>query len=603
MAQRDRVRVVATLAVAAMLVLAGCSLAGDEAGFAGTDDGDLGYAAGGAQDVDNFRDNVEEGYLPIRSDVTYEGLFFDYYFETGETDCEELFCPAYSRAVTTDPLSNETERYLSVGLNSNLDADEFERENLNLVVVLDVSGSMSAEMAEYYYDPGDPDAPAPEDVETTRKMDAANEATVALTEQLEDDDRFGLVTFAEDAETVVPVERLGVRDRDALEGRIRSIEADGGTNLASGMDLAGELVEPYVDEEGYDTRVVYLTDAMPNVGGTDAGGLESRLLADAERGIHTTFVGVGMDFNSDLVEGITAVRGANYYAVHSAEGFEERLGEEFEYMVTPMVYDLELTLESELYEIRGVYGSPDADADREADIASDSRAAKPRDAGDLMSVNTLFPSPTEDGASKGGVALLELGETGDAEDPDRDLELTARYEDRDGERHETSEVVTFDDREPGDGESDSVRKAVLLSQYATLMQNWIDHERATLADAEYEPPADGVEPTQPPTLGSWERQSADLQVTPPYDERIETFRDHFADEADAIGDEALERELETMDLILAAADASADDAADADGSTDDAADGERSTGEAAPDDGSTADGADVEAPPVGATDG
>ncbi|WP_306059574.1 vWA domain-containing protein [Natronococcus wangiae] len=529
--QRGTVRAVTTLAVAAMLVLAGCSFGGNVHVPGGEDaEDDLGYAAGGAQDVDNFRDNVEAGYLPIRSDITHEGLFYDYYFETGDRDCDESFCPAYSRAVTADPLSNETERYLSVGLNSNLEASEFERENLNLVVVLDVSGSMDSGMSESHYDG---DGPEERPAETKPKMDAANEATVALLDQLEDDDRFALVTFDDRAETVASLERVDDRDRDALEEEILAIEADGGTNLGSGMDRARELVGPHADEEGYDTRVVYLTDAMPNAGDTSAGGLGSRLEADAERGIHSTFVGVGMDFNSELVGEITAVRGGNYYAVHSAERFEERMGEEFEYVVTPMVYDLELAVESEGYEIEEVYGSPDAD---EA-------------TGELLSVNTLFPSPTEGGASKGGVVLLELNETGVDPDP----ELTASYEDRDGERHETTERVTFDDRKAEYFETDAVRKAVVLSRYATLMENWIDHERASLAGDDPEAPDGGLERTDANDLGRWERQSADLQVSPAYAERIDAFRDHFAAEVDAVEDDSLERELETMATILEAA--------------------------------------------------
>lgn len=381
---------------------------------------------------------------------------------------------------------------------------------------------MDSGMAEYHYDGDESDAgPA----ETKPKMDAANEATVALVDQLEDDDRFALVTFDDRAETVASPERMDERDRDALEAEIRSIEADGGTNLESGMDRARELVEPHADEEDYDTRIVYLTDAMPNAGDTSAGGLESRLEADAERGIHTTFVGVGMNFNSGLVEDITAVRGANYYAVHSAERFEERLGEEFEYMVTPTVYDLELVVESEGYEIEDVYGSPDAD---EA-------------TGELMSVNTLFPSPTEDGASKGGVVLLELNGIGD----DPDLELTASYE--------TTERVTFDDREAEYFETDGVRKSVVLSRYATSMENWIDHERASLAGDDPEAPDGGLERTDAVDLGQWERQSTDLQVSPAYAERIDAFRDHFAAETDAVEDDSLERELETMATILEAA--------------------------------------------------
>lgn len=519
-------RAMATLAVVAVVVLAGCS-----AGLGGSEDaGDLGYAVGGAQDADAFRENVASGNLPLRSDITHEGLFYDYYFRTGDRDCDELFCPTYSRAVTNDPLSNGTDRYLSVGLNSNVNASDFERERLNLVVVLDTSGSMGSPMSQYHYDGENRSG----DRETTPKMSAANEAVLALIDQLEDEDRFGLVTFDQRAETVVPLERMDERDGAALADDVRSIEADGGTNLEAGMSTARQLVEPHADEGESDTRIVYLTDAMPNIGDTSADGLESRLETDAERGIHSTFVGVGMDFQSGLVDGITAVRGANYYSVHDAERFEERMGEEFEYMVTPMVYDLELTLEAPGYEIEAVYGSPDAD---EA-------------TGELMSVNTLFPSPTENGASKGGVVLLKLNRTGD----DPSLELTASYEDRDGADHASTQRVTFADREPEYFETTSVRKAVALSRYATLAQNWIEYERAELAGADADAPATGIDESGGADLGDWERKSADLRVSPAYAERIATFKEYFATEADAIGDESLDRELETMARILETAD-------------------------------------------------
>lgn len=37
---------------------------------------------GGAQDVANFRENVAAGKLPLPSDVTFEGLCKEYYFDT-----------------------------------------------------------------------------------------------------------------------------------------------------------------------------------------------------------------------------------------------------------------------------------------------------------------------------------------------------------------------------------------------------------------------------------------------------------------------------------------------------------------------------------------
>ena len=46
----------------------------------------------------------------------------------------------------------ENEYFLSIGLNSNIKESDFTRNKLNLVVVLDVSGSMSSSFSQYYYD-------------------------------------------------------------------------------------------------------------------------------------------------------------------------------------------------------------------------------------------------------------------------------------------------------------------------------------------------------------------------------------------------------------------------------------------------------------------
>lgn len=103
----------------------------------------IGFSTGGAKDINNFRENIKNDYLPLPTDVTYEGLFYDYYFDTGEKEeCLKLFCPSYSYALSKDPFSEEKEYYLSVGLNSGIKESDFQRKKLNLVIVLDISGSM-----------------------------------------------------------------------------------------------------------------------------------------------------------------------------------------------------------------------------------------------------------------------------------------------------------------------------------------------------------------------------------------------------------------------------------------------------------------------------
>jgi Ca-activated chloride channel family protein len=253
---------------------------------------------------------------------------------------------------------------------------------------------------------------------------------------------------------------------------------------------------------------------------TDDGDLRTTLADNADRHHYTTFVGVGVDFNTEVVDAITAVEGANYYPVHSAKQFRRRLAEEFRYMVTPLVFDLSVTLDAADHGIATVYGTT---------AAEDATA-------EVMAANTLFPSPEREGRAKGGVILVQLAGEGSG-----DVALEATWETRDGRRHSKTATVSVPDREQfGDV---AVRKAVLLSRYADLLKNWMVYERDRSAVA-----ADGgvSVPPESDELGRWERQSDDLVVSERYRERIGTFADHFEAEMRAIGDDALQRDLDVL---------------------------------------------------------
>ena len=99
-------------------------------------DATIGLAVGGSKNIQNFRKNLKRNYLPLFTDMTYEGLYYDYYFETGDAgDCDALFCPSYVSTISKDPLNNKDEYFISVGLNSGLKKSDFKRKKLNLVVL------------------------------------------------------------------------------------------------------------------------------------------------------------------------------------------------------------------------------------------------------------------------------------------------------------------------------------------------------------------------------------------------------------------------------------------------------------------------------------
>ena len=506
------------------------------------DSANLGFSVGGAKDIDNFRKNIENNYLPLPTDITYEGIYYDYFFDTGETEvCQKLFCPSYSYAVSRDPLSNEEEYYLQVGLNSGIKETDFQRKKLNLVIVLDISGSMSSPFNRYYYDQfGSRNEKEMDDDDYGKnKMQIANEAVVRLLDNLNEDDSFGMVLFDNQAYLAKPLNLVGKTDMNAIKGHILELQARGGTNMEAGYRKGTDLFKNshLRNPDEYENRIIFLTDAMPNMGMISEKGLFGLTEENSKNNIYTTFIGIGLDFNTELINHITKIRGANYYSVHSSKDFYARMDDEFEYMVTPLVFNLLLQLDAPGFEIEKVYGSPEAD----------------ESTGEIMKVNTLFPSKTQDGETRGGIVILKLKKIGN----DNTLKLTTSYEDRSGQIGGDEIQITLPSVTPDHYDNTGIRKGILLARYVNIMRNWIDDERESYQAKKPVVPIMTYETgiiippdVEVPQLGRWERQSIPLQISDEYKTMISDFKDYFESESRAIGDNILSQEVEIMEKLI-----------------------------------------------------
>ena len=524
-------------------------------------DATLGFSVGGAKGIENFRENIRNRYLPISTDITYNGLFYDYYFDTGRSgennNSNEMFYPTYSTAVSTDPISGYPEYYMTVGLNSNIKQSDFQRKKLNLVVVMDISGSMSSGFDEYYY--GGTALEGDKIRDKRSKMTIANESLNCLIDQLKDDDRFGLVLFDDGSYLAKPVNLVGETDIAKTKEHILEITPRGGTNFEAGYKRGTELFTDEMLSNGeYDNRIIVITDAMPNLGTTSKDGLTKFVKDNAEKGIYTSFVGVGVDFNTEVIECLSDVKGANYYSVHNSEEFKKKMGEEFDFMVTPLVFDLELKFDSNQYEIREVYGTD----------------TKAKTTGTIMKVNTLFPSSSNsEGEVKGGVILIKLSpRMFTTEYPNEQAMYTkvvVSYKDKDGNSHSNEQKVDFNMSTEDRYDNTGIRKAIVLTRYANVMKDWILYERAR--DIERNDTdilikdknrvliteKTGIikcpycEPEIIRTfLGENERQSKAINVSTEYVDTLLKIKNYLKSEIKEIGDNDMNQEVELLDLLV-----------------------------------------------------
>ena len=511
------------------------------------DSSNIGLSTGGAKDINNFRENIENNFLPLPSDLTYEGLFYDYFFDTGsEQVCNQLFCPSYTSAISKDPFSEQKDYFLSVGLNSGIKESDFARKKLELVIVLDISGSMSSPFDRYYYDQFKKENRPPENKEewNKTKMQAASESVVALLDHLHPSDSFGVVLFDNQSYLAKPLRKVGRTKMKAIKGHILELQPQGGTNMSAGIRMGGNLLQEYAsgDDEEVEKRIIFLTDAQPNTGELSERGMGGMTKDNAKNKIYTTFIGIGVDFNTELIELISKTRGGNYYSVHSPGEFKKRMDTNFDYMVTPLVFDLQLTVKTPGFEIQKVYGSPEAD---EA-------------TGEIMKVSTLFPSETEEGETRGGLVLLHLKKLSDSSS--NTLELNVSYEDRQGKKNSHSVDFEFQDEAQKEYyDNTGIRKGIALSRYATLMKNWMLYERTGQKTPEgestsllpdiYQERGIFCFPDFEFELGRWERQSQELSVSRGYKKLFTQFIPYFEREMEAIDDDSMKQEKNILDSL------------------------------------------------------
>jgi Ca-activated chloride channel family protein len=192
------------------------------------------------------------------------------------------------------------------------------RTPLNLAVVLDKSGSM-----------------------TGAKLEKTKQAAMQLVDRLEPNDIFSLVIFSDQAQVLVPAQK--VEDKDALKEKIEGIEAGGSTALYSGVKMGADQIQEFFSSRRIN-RVILLSDGLANVGPSSPRQLR-RLGSDlAERGISVTTIGVGDDYNEDLMAGLAEASDANYYYVQDTEKLPEIFAKELGEMLSVAARDVRIEI-------------------------------------------------------------------------------------------------------------------------------------------------------------------------------------------------------------------------------------------------------------------
>ncbi len=209
--------------------------------------------------------------------------------------------------------------YLVARLAAGASPSDQERRPLNLSVVIDRSGSMAGE-----------------------KLDYTRQAAQFLVQNLSSRDILSIVLYNDRVETLISPEP--VHHKDQITQRIDNIKSSGTTNLSGGW-LEGCNHVARNQHSDYLNRVILMTDGLANRGVTDFDKLVNLGKQKYETGVSTTTMGLGSDFNEDLLIAIANASGGAFYFIESPEVAPMIFQEELRGLLNVIGQNLVITLE------------------------------------------------------------------------------------------------------------------------------------------------------------------------------------------------------------------------------------------------------------------
>lgn len=209
--------------------------------------------------------------------------------------------------------------YLKVGLTGfELDAGA-ERAPVNVVLVIDKSGSMSGE-----------------------KIRQAREAAKMAISRLGEEDIVSLVAYDSTVHVLIPATKL--TDPEAVLKRIDELDSGGSTALFAGVSKGAAELRKFLDRDRVN-RVILLSDGKANVGPSSPGELGELGDSFVKEGISVTTIGLGDGYNEDLMAQLARKSDGNHIFIENEEQLVQVYDEEFGDILSVVAQEISIEID------------------------------------------------------------------------------------------------------------------------------------------------------------------------------------------------------------------------------------------------------------------
>lgn len=275
----------------------------------------------------NVRRMIDDG-MDVPPDAVRIEEFINYFdYDYSDPADGEPF--AVHTELSDCPWNDETE-LLMVGINTKgFDAVLDERPDMNLVFLIDVSGSM--------YD--------------DNKLPLVQKSFSMLTDNLTSADRVSIVTYAGSDEVVL--EGADGNDRKKILRAINDLEAGGSTAGAAGINTAYDIAQKYFIDGG-NNRVILATDGDLNVGLSSESELTRLIEEKRESGVFLSVLGFGTgNYKDNRLEALADYGNGNYSYIDSEREAKKVLVDEMSGTLFTVAKDVKFQLEFNPANVKG----------------------------------------------------------------------------------------------------------------------------------------------------------------------------------------------------------------------------------------------------------
>ena len=301
--------------ILALAVATACGAGGGDGG--GGDDGDDGgnVGFGGAQDIGQFRGILDAGGIPGVETLDANGFFAEHYSALPPASCGQVICLEPMLSVGRDWLQGGYQATLQIAMTTPVDPAELPRLPLNLVVVVDHSGSMAED----------------------GRMEKVKQGLHILIDTLQPGDRLALVKF--DGVVTPLTDLAGDADPAVLHQHVDEMYPRGSTNIHDGLQTGFQIASAAWSPERQN-RVMLLSDGLATAGITDQASILAMADSYLAEGMSLTTIGVGLSFDVELMRGLAEHGAGNFYFLEDAVAVNEVFTQELEYSLTTLALDL-----------------------------------------------------------------------------------------------------------------------------------------------------------------------------------------------------------------------------------------------------------------------